>query len=65
MSEESMNQETIDVLCHQCGQEFSSFLHQMADKNAKVVCPNCRENEDCEPPHAAPTGGERPIRRKI
>jgi hypothetical protein len=46
-----MSEETIDVLCHHCGQAFSAFLHQMADKNAKVVCPNCRK-DDCRPAKA-------------
>ncbi len=31
------------LLCNHCGQTFSAFLHEMAEKNAKVVCPNCRE----------------------
>jgi DNA-directed RNA polymerase subunit RPC12/RpoP len=37
----------IDMLCQECGKTFSAFLHQMADKNAKVVCPNCRQSADC------------------
>jgi hypothetical protein len=44
-----MPEETIDALCNHCGQAFSVFLHEMADQNAKVVCPNCRENVDCDP----------------
>jgi hypothetical protein len=45
-----MPEETIDALCDHCGQAFSAFLHEMADQNAKVVCPNCRETVDCNPP---------------
>jgi len=47
-----MPEETIEALCNRCGQTFSAFLHEMADQNAKVVCPNCRENADCDPPQA-------------
>jgi DNA-directed RNA polymerase subunit RPC12/RpoP len=61
-----MSEEKIDVLCQKCGQEFSAFLHQMADQNAKVVCPNCEANEDCEPPRATPAAADaRPIRKTI
>jgi len=32
----------IDMLCEECGQTFSAFLHEMADQNAKVAtCPKC------------------------
>jgi DNA-directed RNA polymerase subunit RPC12/RpoP len=31
----------IDLLCEHCGQTFSVFLHEMAEQNAKVVCPHC------------------------
>jgi|HubBroStandDraft_5_1064220.scaffolds.fasta_scaffold56371_2 hypothetical protein len=46
------NQDAIDQLCSDCGKTFSAFLHQMADQNEKVVCPNCRAGGDCEPPKA-------------
>jgi hypothetical protein len=39
----------IELLCNRCGQTFSTFLHQMADQNVKVVCPNCRDGVDCQP----------------
>ena len=45
---------TIDRLCENCGETFSAFLHEMADQNLKVVCSNCRENPDCNPPKATP-----------
>jgi uncharacterized Zn finger protein len=31
-----------NLLCEDCGQTFSEFLQEMADKNARVAtCPNC------------------------
>jgi hypothetical protein len=42
-----MSTDQIDLLCADCGKTFSTFLHQMADQNEKVVCPNCRANRDC------------------
>jgi len=51
----SASNETIDRLCENCGQTFSTFLQQMADQNEKVVCPNCRENADCKPKAADKT----------
>jgi protein-arginine kinase activator protein McsA len=42
------NEDSIDTLCSECGVTFSSFLHQMADKNSKVVCPNCQQNRHCD-----------------
>jgi hypothetical protein len=48
-----MSEDAIDLLCHHCGQTFSAFLHQMADKNAKVACPNCQK-DDCRPAKVEP-----------
>src|SRR3977135_4221601 len=54
----------IDMLCEECGQTFSAFLHEMADKNERVVCPNCRAGRDCNSPKATePVAGARPVRR--
>ena len=40
MSDE--NDEQPNLLCDDCGQTFSEFLQEMADKNAKVAtCPKC------------------------
>ena len=50
------SKDSIELLCNHCGKTFSAFLHQMADKNAKVVCPNCREGGDCRPASEANTG---------
>lgn len=49
------SKDSIELLCHHCGKTFSTFLHQMADKNAKVVCPNCRGLNEC-----TPAAGKRP-----
>jgi hypothetical protein len=61
----NLGNDSIEVLCHQCGQTFSTFLHEMADNNAKVVCPNCREGGDCNPPKTVPGRAERPVRKII
>jgi hypothetical protein len=60
----NVSNETIDTLCNHCGQAFSAFLHQMADQNAEVVCPKCRENRDCKPGKAKPVAGARPVKKK-
>jgi hypothetical protein len=37
-----MSNDSIDRLCEDCGETFSEFLHEMAEKNAKVAtCPKC------------------------
>jgi DNA-directed RNA polymerase subunit RPC12/RpoP len=55
---------TIEGLCNRCGKAFSVFLHQMADQNEKVVCPECRETVDCEPVKGArPVAGRKPARK--
>ncbi len=44
-------QEKIDALCKDCGQEFSAFLQQMEEQNAKVVvCPSCGKVHDYSNP---------------
>jgi DNA-directed RNA polymerase subunit RPC12/RpoP len=61
-----MSAEQIDHLCEHCGQTFSAFLHQMADKNAKVACPKCREGGDAKPPKAKPgAAARRPVKKAI
>jgi endogenous inhibitor of DNA gyrase (YacG/DUF329 family) len=39
-----MSEPTIDVLCKNCGQTFTAFLQEMADKNEVVTCPCCGKN---------------------
>jgi len=59
-----MSDDSIELLCNHCGQTFSTFLHQMAEQNEKVVCPNCREKPDCKPAKAAkPVAGTRPVKK--
>jgi transcription elongation factor Elf1 len=66
MTNANLSNDSIDLLCNHCGQTFSAFLHQMADRNAKVVCPNCGGNNDCKPPQAAkPVAGARPVKKTI
>lgn len=66
MPDTNMSKDSIELLCNHCGQTFSAFLHQMADKNAKVVCPNCGGNHDCKPPQAAkPVAGARSVKKTI
>ncbi len=55
MENANVSDDSIEALCNLCGKTFSAFLHEMADQNAKVVCPECRENPDCKPPNTAQT----------
>ncbi len=41
-----MNEPAVDVLCKHCGQTFSAFLKEMAEKNSKVMCPCCGEHTE-------------------
>ena len=59
----NMSDEKVDLLCAGCGQTFSAFLHEMADHNAKVVCPSCGRRHDGEPPKAAePVAGAQSVK---
>jgi putative FmdB family regulatory protein len=40
-----MGEETIEMLCKNCGQTFTAFLKEMADQNAEVTCPYCGKND--------------------
>ena len=52
--EKKLKQEKIDALCEGCGQEFSEFLKQMEEHNAKVVvCPKCGKVHDYSHPAKA------------
>jgi DNA-directed RNA polymerase subunit RPC12/RpoP len=60
----NVGDDSIEALCNRCGKTFSMFLHEMADQNAKVVCPDCGAAVDCEPvKDAEPAAGRRPIRK--
>ncbi len=39
-----MDEPTMEVLCKNCGQTFTAFLKEMADKNAEVTCPCCKSS---------------------
>ena len=36
-----MNSNEDNVFCKGCGETLTTFLCQMADQNAQVVCPHC------------------------
>ena len=40
-----MSDETVpvSVWCKNCGEQFTTFLQKMADRNTEVVCPKCGE----------------------
>jgi uncharacterized Zn finger protein len=60
-----MKKDSIDLLCENCGQTFSDFLHQMADQNAKVAtCPKCGKIHAISPAKPArPVARARPIKK--
>ncbi|MGA7079264.1 MAG: hypothetical protein WBQ43_21090 [Terriglobales bacterium] len=59
-----MMTDSIDLLCERCGQTFSAFLHEMAEQNEKVVCPNCRTSRDCKPAKPdKPVAGPRTVKK--
>jgi hypothetical protein len=64
MPSTNASNDSIERLCNHCGQTFSAFLHEMADKNAQVVCPNCREG-DCKPAKAEAAGDQQPVKKAI
>jgi hypothetical protein len=44
-----MSEQAVDVFCKHCGQTFSAFLQQMAEKNYKALCPCCGETTQYSP----------------
>jgi hypothetical protein len=64
MASTNTSNDSIELLCNQCGLTFSAFLHQMADQNAKVVCPTCREG-DCKPAKDAKPGAKARPKKKV
>jgi hypothetical protein len=42
----TMDEQSVDVLCKNCGTAFTAFLQQMADHNQKVTCPCCGATGD-------------------
>jgi hypothetical protein len=65
MPSPNVSDDSIEALCNMCGKTFSVFLHQMADQNAKVVCPDCRAAIDCEPVKDAKPGARARSVKKI
>lgn len=65
MTNANVSNDSIELLCNHCGKTFSAFLHEMADKNAKVACSDCREGGDCNPPKAKPGAAARPVKKNI
>jgi uncharacterized Zn finger protein len=64
MSDNSKDQ--IDLLCDNCGQTFSDFLHQMADQNAKVAtCPKCGKIHETNPEKIQAETRARRVRKKL
>jgi predicted Zn finger-like uncharacterized protein len=50
-----MSDTPIDLLCPHCNATFAAFLRDLAEKNAKVVCPSCGKEHDGKPLKAAPS----------
>jgi len=59
-----MSNDNIDLLCEDCGQTFSDFLHEMADQNAKVTtCPKCGKIHEF--PSKAAKPGARSVKKIV
>jgi uncharacterized Zn finger protein len=60
-----MTSDSIDRLCEACGETFSEFLHEMAEKNAKVAtCPKCGKIHDfADLKLVKPSTKTRPLKR--
>ncbi|SPF36459.1 hypothetical protein SBA1_1520001 [Candidatus Sulfotelmatobacter kueseliae] len=55
-----MSDDTTDLLCPHCNATFTAFLHELADQNAKVVCPCCGK---AQPPKAAKPVAGGPVKK--
>jgi predicted Zn finger-like uncharacterized protein len=53
-----MSDQSIDLLCPHCNATFATFLKELAEKNAKVVCPSCGHAHDGQPAKAAKPSAE-------
>jgi endogenous inhibitor of DNA gyrase (YacG/DUF329 family) len=53
-----MDEETIEVLCEHCGQTFTAFLKQMAEKNAEATCPCCGKSGGKGPSSVMPPAAQ-------
>jgi formylmethanofuran dehydrogenase subunit E len=63
MTNTNMSNDSIELLCNHCGETFSAFLHQMADRNAKVVCPKCGESGERRPAKPEPRATTRKVKK--
>jgi DNA-directed RNA polymerase subunit RPC12/RpoP len=59
-----MSANDLDLLCEHCGQAFSQFMHELAAKNAKVVCPHCNTSSVGKPAKAANPVADAPSPKK-
>jgi len=52
MPEDRQNEarQKLETLCKNCGRAFSTFLQQMEEHNAKVVCPACGSEQNAGKP---------------
>jgi predicted Zn finger-like uncharacterized protein len=41
-----MSDQKVELTCKHCGEAFSAFLSEMAERNGKVTCPNCGKVND-------------------
>jgi endogenous inhibitor of DNA gyrase (YacG/DUF329 family) len=48
-----MSDPTIEVLCKNCGQTFTTFLKEMAAKNGEATCPCCGKGAESSAQNAA------------
>ena len=56
-----MSDDTQDLLvCAHCNKTFAAFLKDLAEKNAKVVCPSC--GKDQPPKVGKPVAKARPAK---
>jgi DNA-directed RNA polymerase subunit RPC12/RpoP len=61
------NDGKLDGSCQDCGQAFSEFLHEMEERNAKVVaCPRCgKPHPHKRPKSDKPVSGLRRARKTV
>ena len=41
-----MSNDDIDAICRHCGQALKTFLHEMEEHNAEVVCASCGKAQE-------------------
>jgi hypothetical protein len=58
-----MSEQAVDVFCKHCGKTFSTFLQQMAEQNAKALCPCCGESAQYSPSDIVTPGAAQGLTR--